>query len=173
MAEPHDEITQTRPRRRACLRDLLVDDHVIHRRQVLTAVLLRPRGAEEARLVQRDMPFPSFGPVIVPRRGELALLLGQPTAQPLAERGLLLRVTKVQWSTPPASPATPRWRRAPGADTRARGTPMYCRYRRVPEWTSHTPSTPNARNKSWPRGRLRPPPRRAVRRQPTPRAAAR
>src|SRR5215208_2203940 len=153
MAEPDDEITKARPRRRAYLRDLLVDDHVIHRRQVLTAVLLRPRGAEEARLVQRDMPFTGFGPVFVPRRGESALLLGQPTAQPLAECGLLLRVTKVQWSTPPTSQATPRWRRARGADTRVRGTPTYCRYRHAPEWTSHTPSTPNARNKSWPRGR--------------------
>ena len=140
MAQADDEIPQTRPRGRSGLGDLLVDDHVIHRRKVLSAIRLRPRRTEEARVVQRNVPVTRLGPVLVSRGGELALLLGQPAAQPVPERGLLRRITKVQWSAPPASPATPRSRRAPGAGRRVRDTPTCYRYRHAPESTSHRSS---------------------------------
>src|ERR1700722_11693988 len=56
MSQPDDEVTEAGPRRRTRLRDLLVHDDVVYRRQVLPAVLLGPRRAEEAGFVERLMP---------------------------------------------------------------------------------------------------------------------
>ncbi len=48
MAKGDDQVPEAGARRSARLRDLLVDDDVVHRGQVLAPVLLRPRRAEKA-----------------------------------------------------------------------------------------------------------------------------
>ena len=69
-AQAHHQVTQTGPRRGAGARQLLVDDHVVHRRQLVPAVLTRPRHPEEAGRIQRLMPLPLPRPVIVAGRRE-------------------------------------------------------------------------------------------------------
>src|SRR5690606_12999715 len=109
---------------------------VPHPRQEPLPQLLRSGSRSAGGRGTRAWPRPLGGGVLVTRGRDPALLLGQPCAQPGPELGLLRRITKVQWSTPPVSRATSRSRSAPAAGRRAPGTPRCCRYRRAPGSTS-------------------------------------
>src|SRR5690606_19342555 len=137
-AQSVHEIAQARSRRGAGAGQFLVEDDVVDRREVLTTELLRPGQAEEPRRVERAVPFPLPGPVLVAAARVGGRVLGEPGAQPGAEARLGGRITIVHSRSPPGGRETTRPRPAPGADTRAPGSPRCCRCRRAPGRRSRT-----------------------------------
>ena len=97
-----DQVAEAGPGRGAGPRQLFVEDDVVHRRQLLPAVLARPGQPEEAALVQRAMPFALPGPVLVARARKLLGVQRKPRSQPITEGGFVGRITKVQRRSPPA-----------------------------------------------------------------------
>src|SRR5262249_15641154 len=82
-AVPEDalhEVADAGPGRRARAGELLVDDHVVHARQLLPADTSRPRQPEEPGVVERLMPGRLPGPVLVGgrRRGQAGIAAPAP-----------------------------------------------------------------------------------------------
>ena len=150
-ADALHEVAEARARRRARGGDLLVEDHVEHGRQVVTAEPRRPAQPEEPGVVERGVPFGLARPVLVVgrRRGQAGVVLGEPGAQAAAELGFGGRVTKVH-RPPPAARAAARaaarrrrrrttaTRATRAAGTRGRCTPTCCRSHRAPGSRSRT-----------------------------------
>jgi hypothetical protein len=89
--DPLDEVPEARARRRAGGGELLVEDDVEDRGQVVAAEAGGPGEAEEARVVQRGVPLRLPGPVLVVGRGDrqTRVVLGDPGAQSRPERRFL------------------------------------------------------------------------------------
>ncbi len=176
--DPLDEVPEARARRRAGGRELVVEDHVEDRGQVVAAVAGGPAQPEEAGVVERRVPLGLACPVlVVGRRGRQAgVVAGQPDAQTVPELGLGRRVTKVHRPIPdaraPGDGAVRRRHRTiatrarRGAGRRAPCTPTCCRSRRAPGWPSRRRCGRHARNTPSPPGRRRAPRRDRGRRQP-------
>ena len=81
--DPLHEISEARARRRAGGGELLVEDDVEDRGQVVTAEAGGPGEAEEAGVVERGVPLRLSGPVLVVGRGDrqTRVVLGEPGAQ--------------------------------------------------------------------------------------------
>jgi len=77
-----DEVSEAGARRRAGGGELLVEDDVEDRWQVMAAEAGGPGEAEEARVVQRRVPLRLPGPVLVVGRGDrqARVVLGDPGA---------------------------------------------------------------------------------------------
>jgi hypothetical protein len=91
LEDPLDEIAEARTRRRAGGGELLVEDHVVDARQLVSADVLRPRQAEEAGLVERLVPRGLTAPVVViGRRRRQSRVVGvEPGPQPGTELGFV------------------------------------------------------------------------------------
>src|ERR1700722_13581680 len=100
--QARNQVTQAGPGRGAGPRQLFVEDDVVHRRHLLSAVLTRPGQPEEAALVQRAMPFSLPGPVFVPRAWKFLGVQRKPRSQSITKGGFVGRITKVQRRSPPA-----------------------------------------------------------------------
>ena len=129
------EVAEARPRRRARGRELVVEDDVEHRRQVVTAEARRPAQPEEAGVVERGVPLGLAGPVLVVgrRRRQAGIVVGEPRPQAGPELRLGRRVTKVHRSPPAA--------RAAAARSCSPSSPNHCdesNARRRYTWTMHS-----------------------------------
>jgi hypothetical protein len=85
--DPLDEVSEAGARRRAGGGELLVEDDVEDRGQVVAAETRGPGEAEEARVVQRRVPLRLPGPVLVVGRRDrqTRVVRGDPGAQPRPE----------------------------------------------------------------------------------------
>jgi hypothetical protein len=85
--DPLDQVSEARARRCVGGRELLVEDDVEDRWQVVATEAGGPGEAEEARIVQRRVPLGLPRPVLVVGRGDrqTRIVVGNPGAQPRPE----------------------------------------------------------------------------------------
>ena len=81
--DPLDEVAEARTRRRARGGELLVEDDVEDRGQIVTAEAGGPGESEEAGVVERGVPLRLPGPVLVVGRRDrqTGVVLGEPGAE--------------------------------------------------------------------------------------------